>query len=49
MRAYLTFKPPIDGVMNEEEDNLLNKESYKIYHDHPWMKMKLQILKAAHG
>lgn len=34
-----------DGVLTEDKSALNNKESFKIYNDHPWMKLKLKILK----
>jgi len=31
----------IEGIMSEDKQYLMNKESFKIYDDHPWLTSKL--------
>jgi len=39
------FIKRIEGILSGDKEFLMNKESFKIYQDHPWMTTNLETYK----
>jgi len=42
---FRDFVKSSEGVLSEDQDYLMNKDSFKVYNDHPWMRLKLKTHK----